>query len=441
MRAQRQRNHHAQYANRIQRRAQRAGYNAGIELEAQNLVEWDDFINRLRGVNAVPTRIAGSVKFRGRILGPIAGPTFSGHIRAADARYDGYQWDEIYGDLDYSLDDFKLSKAVVRRGQASFNLDLSMQLDGDWSFVPQSVWSLAVQTAHAPSDDVQAMLGTSYPFTAAISATLNGSGTNAAPVLNGNFTLENIQTKGLHFDRLGGALHFARDEVRLSHAELGRDAGRVTGDILYRPQEENIEFDLTGAGIQLDKIQALQNTSLPLAGRLDFALRGGGPVRAPAGKGDFHVLNLKIGADEEGDFHGQLDSDGHNVRVALDSQGSHGQLKGELSVGLSGDEDISGKTFSGAVRSGSAVYGRLASQELDGAQRGGRKFHAGGSAAQTGFDRGERGHLADLVELPIHFAAERRAGTIHLSPERNSHRAGSFARPRHGFSDQWLGAV
>ena len=314
-----------------------------LKLEAQNLVEWDDFINRLRGVNAVPTRIAGSVKFRGRILGPIAGPTFSGHIRAADARYDGYQWDEIYGDLDYSLDDFKLSKAVVRRGQASFNLDLSMQLDGDWSFVPQSVWSLAVQTAHAPSDDVQAMLGTSYPFTAAISATLNGSGTNAAPVLNGNFTLENIQTKGLHFDRLGGALHFARDEVRLSHAELGRDAGRVTGDILYRPQEENIEFDLTGAGIQLDKIQALQNTSLPLAGRLDFALRGGGPVRAPAGKGDFHVLNLKIGADEEGDFHGQLDSDGHNVRVALDSQGSHGQLKGELSVGLSGDEDISGK--------------------------------------------------------------------------------------------------
>ena len=173
--------------------------------------------------------------------------------------------------------------------------------------------------------------------------TLNGSGTNAAPVLNGNFTLENIQTKGLHFDRLGGALHFARDEVRLSHAELGRDTGRVTGDILYRPQEENIEFDLTGAGIQLDKIQALQNTSLPLAGRLDFALRGSGPVRAPAGKGDFHVFNLKIGTDEEGDFHGQLDSDGHNVRVALDSQGSHGQLKGELSVGLSGDEDISGK--------------------------------------------------------------------------------------------------
>src|SRR5271155_980991 len=314
-----------------------------LDLKAQNLVEWDDLINRIRGVDVAPTRVAGSVTFRGRILGPISGPTFSGHIRAADARYDTYQWDEIYGDLDYSLDDFKFSKAVVRRGQTSFNLDLSMQLDGDWSFVPHSTWSLAVQTEHAPSDDVQFMLGTSYPFTAAISATLNGSGTSALPVLDGNFTLENIQTKGLHFDRLGGALHFARDEVRLSHAELRRDTGRVAGGIFYHPQEENIEFNLTGAGIELDKIQALQNTAMPLAGRLDFALPGSGPVRGPEGKGEFHVLGLKIGTDEEGDFHGQLDSDGHSVHVALNAEGSHGQLQGQLTVGLSGDEEISGR--------------------------------------------------------------------------------------------------
>jgi len=314
-----------------------------LKLKAQNLLEWDDFINRLRGVKAVPTRIAGSVTFRGRILGPIAGPTFSGHLRAADARYGDYQWDEIYGDLDYSLDDFRLSKTVVRRGQASVSLDLSMQLDGDWSFVPQSAWSLEAQTEHAPSDDVQAMLGTNYPVSTSVSATLNGSGTSALPVLDANFTLEDIQTKRLHFDRFSGNLHFARDEVRLTRAELRRDTGRASGDVLYRPQEETIEFHVTGAGIMLDKIQALQNPALPLAGRLDFALRGSGPLRAPAGQGDFHLLNLKIGTDEEGDFHGKLDSDGHSVRVALNSEGSHGQLQGQLTVGLSGDEEISGR--------------------------------------------------------------------------------------------------
>jgi len=314
-----------------------------LDLKTQNLVEWDDLINRIRGVDVAPTRVAGSITFRGRILGPISGPTFSGHIRAADARYDTYQWDEIYGDLDYSLDDFKFSKAVVRRGQASVSMDLAMQLDGDWSFVPANVWSLTAQTTHAPSDDVQAMFGTSYPATATISGTLNGGGTSAKPVLDANLILDEIQTKGLHFDRMSGNLHLARDEVRLSHAELGRDSGRVLGDVLYRPMEGTTEFNLTGNGIQLDKIQALQNPSLPVAGKLDFALRGSGPLRAPTGQGDFHVLNLKFGTDEEGDFHGRLDSDGHSVRVALNAEGSHGQLQGQLTVGLSGDEEISGR--------------------------------------------------------------------------------------------------
>ena len=314
-----------------------------LNLKAQNLLEWDDFINRLSGESATPTRVAGGVTFRGRILGPIAGPTFSGHIRAADARYGDYQWDEIYGDLDYSLDEFKFSKAVVRRGQASISLDLAMKLDGDWSFVPSSAWSLTAQTEHAPSADVQAMVGTSYPVTASISGTLNGGGTSAVPVLDANLILEDIQTKWLHFDRLGGNLHFARDEIRLSRAELRRDTGRVSGEILYRPNEETTEFNLTGSGILLDKIQALQNPSLPLGGKLDFAVRGSGALRAPAGQGDFHVLNLKIGTDEEGDFHGRLDSDGHAVRVALNSEGSHGQLQGQLTVGLSGDEEISGR--------------------------------------------------------------------------------------------------
>jgi translocation and assembly module TamB len=314
-----------------------------LKLTARDLVAWDDFINRIRGVNAVPTRIAGSVAFRGRILGPIAGPTFDGHIRADDAHYDIYQWDEIDGDLDYSLDAFKLSKAVVRRGRASVNMDLSMKLDGDWSFVPQSAWSLEAQTEHAPSEDIQAMFGTNYPIRASVSGTLNGGGTSAVPVLDANLTLEDIQAQNLHLDRLSGALHIARDEIRVSRAELSRDTGRVSGEILYRPQEQTTEFNLTGTGILLDKIQTLQSASLPVAGRLDFAVRGSGPLRAPLGQGDFHVLNLKIGTDEEGDFHGKLDSDGHSVRVALNSERTNGQLHGQLTVGLTGDEEISGQ--------------------------------------------------------------------------------------------------
>ncbi|MFZ3215225.1 MAG: translocation/assembly module TamB domain-containing protein [Candidatus Acidiferrales bacterium] len=314
-----------------------------LQLKAGNLVEWDDFINRLRGVDAVPTRVAGSVTFRGRILGPIAGPTFSGHVHVADARYDSYQADEIDGDLDYSLDDFRLMKTVIKRGAATVHLDLAMQLDGSWGFAPGSTWSLEAETRGAPSQDVQAIFGGNYPVTATVTATLHGSGTDAAPVLDSHFALEDIETKGFRFDQLSGDVHTAHDEISLTHAILRRDAGRISGDILYRPQEKSTEFNLAGTGILLEKIRALQNWSLPVTGRLDFAVCGSGPVRAPVGEGEFHLANLQVGTDEQGNFHGKLESDGQNVHLALNSEGSNGQLGGELTVGLAGDQEISGR--------------------------------------------------------------------------------------------------
>ncbi|MGC1796967.1 MAG: translocation/assembly module TamB domain-containing protein, partial [Candidatus Acidiferrales bacterium] len=314
-----------------------------LQLKIQDLTDWDDFINRVRGPGAVPTRTAGNVNFRGRILGPIAGPTFHGHLVASNAQYDTYHFDEIEGDLDYSLDGFKLTGTTVKRGDATVTLDLAMQFDGDWSFAPLDTWSLEAQTRRAPSQDLQAVFGTSYPVKAFLTGTFRGSGTSAVPVLDANFTLDDIETKGLRFDELSGELHFARDEIRLNRAMLRRETGRVTGDILYRPQEQTTEFNVTATGILLQKIQNLQGAALPIGGQLDFALRGSGPVRAPTAQGDFRVTSLTLGTDQQGDFRGRFDSDGKTLRVALNSERSNGQLRGQIAVGLSGDEDISGQ--------------------------------------------------------------------------------------------------
>jgi len=57
--------------------------------------------------------------------------------------------------------------------------------------------------------------------------------------------LDDMEAKGFHFDQLKGQLHLAHDEIRLSRAELRRDTGRVAGDVLYRPAEQTMEFNLT----------------------------------------------------------------------------------------------------------------------------------------------------------------------------------------------------
>jgi len=313
-----------------------------LKLNADDLTEWDDFINKLRGVGAVPAREAGDVTFRGRILGPIAGPTFAGHFHGSQARYDTFYWDDIDGELEYSLDIFRLTDAVVKRGQSSATLVLILHLDGDWSFVPTSEWTLEAHVVRAPTADVQGIFGTSYPVTGLLTGDFHGSGTSGSPVLDANFTLEDIEAKGMHFDSLGGQLHLARDEIRISHGELRRDTGRVAGDVVYRPDEQTAEFNFTGTGIPLEKFAALQRSSMPIAGQLNFELRGSGPILAPVVQGDLRLVGLKVGTDLEGNFRVQVVSDGQLARLAINSETSKGRLDGQLSIGLTGDESISG---------------------------------------------------------------------------------------------------
>ena len=314
-----------------------------VKFHTDELLDWDDFINVLLGPHSERTRIAGNANWRGRILGPIVGPTFIGHLHGTEARYNTLYWNEIDGDMEYSLDLFRLTKTTVRRGRTSATLELFLGFDGDWSFVAQSPWTLEARLEHAPTEDVQAMFGTSYPVTGFLSGEFRGSGTHAAPLMDANFALSDITAKGFKLDRFSGQLHLAHDEIRLSRAELRRDTGRVTGDILFRPMEQEAEYHVAGTGIALDKFGIAQNTSIPFAGRLEFDLRGNGPLRAPSGQGNVRIFGLKLGTEVEGDVAAEVSSDGQSVHLALASQMTTGKLEGQVAVELSRDYPISGR--------------------------------------------------------------------------------------------------
>ncbi|HUJ29730.1 MAG TPA: translocation/assembly module TamB domain-containing protein [Candidatus Acidoferrum sp.] len=314
-----------------------------LKLHTDDLHDWDDFINILRGPESEALPIGGRVDWRGRILGPLGGPTFTGHMQAANATYDKLYWDTINGDLEYSPDDFRLTNTDVRRGRTSATMDLVLHLDGAWSFLPSSTWSLEARLDHSPTEDLQKIFEMDYPVSGLLTGTFHGGGTRASPVMDGDFVFENIDAKGMHFDRLTGNLHLAHDEVRLSNADLRRDTGRITGEVTYHPGEQTAEFNVSGTGIALERIGSIQSASIPIGGELNFDLRGSGPLRAPAGQGDLHVLKLRLGTDVEGDFHGQLVSDGRNANVSIDSESAQAKLHGQATIGLGDDQPISGK--------------------------------------------------------------------------------------------------
>jgi translocation and assembly module TamB len=314
-----------------------------VKFHADDLLAWDDFISTIRGPDAGTHRVAGKATWRGRILGPITEAAFVGHLSLANPQYDNVAWDQLDGDMEYSPDAFLLENTVARRGDASATLNLSLQFDGDWSFLPSDNWKLDVRVTRATVDDLQAVSGTNYPLAGQITGDVTGGGTRAAPVLDANFVVENIAASGWRFDRFSGALHWDADELRLAHAELRGNSGAVVGDARYLPKVQQAEFNITGTGIALDKIRKLQSPALPVRGQLDFSLRGSGPIRALIAQGDLRVANLRLGTESEGDFTGQLTSDGSNARITVASEPVHEKLQGEINIGLTGDEPISGK--------------------------------------------------------------------------------------------------
>ena len=321
-----------------------SGNDSGLEVKfhADDLLEWDDFINAIRGPDADRLRISGSATWRGRVLGPIGGPTFVGHVVTANSGYDQYAWDSLEGDIDYSPDAFRLTHGVLTRGASSADLELSLTFDRDWGFLPSSPWSMDAHVRRASTDDLQHILGTNFSASGLLTGELTGGGTRADPTLDMNFSAADLRAGVWHADRFIGQFHLEHDLIRLTHAEVRENGSTIAGDAQYRSIEQQAEFNLTGTNIALDKIKALQSSGLAIGGRLDFSVQGGGPLLTPTGQGTVRLSGLRVGGESEGNFTGHVESDGQNAHISLASEQPRGEFQGDLTVGLGGDRPISG---------------------------------------------------------------------------------------------------
>ena len=315
-----------------------------VQFHADDLTEWDDFINKIRGPDAQPELIGGTATWDGRLLGPIVAPTFIGHVQSQNPRYAKYAWDRLEGDMEYSPDALRLTNMSASYGAASMqNTKLSLDLDGNWSFLPENSWSLSAQITDAPSSDVQQLIGTSYPVSGVFSGNLVGSGTHEAPEIDSDFTFSDISERSFRADSLAGHFHWQKGEIQLTGANLTAGPGRASGDILYRSADQHVEFDIAAHAIALDQIPDLQSKSLPISGQFSFNLKGSGPITAPSAQGDLQLTALRVGSETQGTFTGHLVSDGRNASVTLASDLTRGKLQGELSAGLSAELPITGE--------------------------------------------------------------------------------------------------
>ena len=326
-----------------------------MRLETSALESYKDFIDALRGAKPgsadAATPISGSATWDGKILGPSGKPAFQGHLRGERVRYDGVFLDYLDGDLTYSPVQLSLAHGHARRGDMETDVDTTLSLT-DWSFLPENEWTAEVNFEKIPVENMQQLIGWSYPVSGRLTGQFHGRGTRAEPSVTGLFDLADANVYGLVFNRLRGQLNMQPDEVRIADAELrffppgkesGRGAGIITGSAGYRFADQTITAELAGAALPLENFEKLQSARFPVGGQVSFRLKASGPLRAPIGDGTARVVDLRVGQVVIGSFVASLNSDGHTAHLELGSSMSTGEISGGYTLGLADPYPLSGK--------------------------------------------------------------------------------------------------
>jgi translocation and assembly module TamB len=326
-----------------------------MRLETSTLESYKDFIDALRGAKPgsadAATPISGSATWDGKILGPSGKPAFQGHLRGERVRYDGVFLDYLDGDLTYSPVQLSLAHGHARRGDMETDVDTTLSLT-DWSFLPENEWTAEVNFEKIPVENMQQLIGWSYPVSGRLTGQFHGRGTRAEPSVTGLFDLADANVYGLVFNRLRGQLNMQPDEVRIADAELrffppgkesGRGAGIITGSAGYRFADQTITAELAGAALPLENFEKLQSARFPVGGQVSFRLKASGPLRAPIGDGTARVVDLRVGQVVIGSFVASLNSDGHTAHLELGSSMSTGEISGGYTLGLADPYPLSGK--------------------------------------------------------------------------------------------------
>ena len=193
--------------------------------------------------------IAGGARWDGRVVGPVAEPTFLGHGRGQRLRYGSLSWDLVEGDVVFSPSELSLTHTRARRGSMETEFDASLQLTR-WRFRPNNSWSADANLEQASLQDMQYLLGASYPVHGRLTGQFHGRGTRAQPAVSGLFDLSEADAYGIAFNRLRGQINWAPEEVRIVkaygdeaenlmtalHEVIGHGSGKLSPKLTHEPQ-------------------------------------------------------------------------------------------------------------------------------------------------------------------------------------------------------------
>src|SRR5882724_822374 len=316
--------------------------NLHLDVNAANLVEWEGMLSGLRGTQ-VPLSLAGQGHFTGWLRGNLHQPVLAGKMEltsfqvtqrgVSHSALDRMRWDRLTVDVQVSQNAVSAQHGVLRQGTAEVNFDAEVGL-AQGAFTPESTIRAKVSLQDASVEELQSILGYSYPISGRVSFAGELGGNKSAPRGEGLLHLRNATVYGEAVPSVQAKFTWAGSDLTLGDIDAVYASGHVRGLVAYNLDAGTFRSQLAGEGLELASLPKLRDGPTPVAGRLNFTATGSGTTTEPVVDATLDLESLAYGDEDQGGFHFEAKTRGNNLHLTGKSafQGENLTLDGDVQL-------------------------------------------------------------------------------------------------------------
>jgi len=297
---------------------------------------------------SIPVKLEnGSAVFDGNVTGKVEQANIAGHLRVANAVYEGRHVDSFEGDVAAAPDAVRVVNGSASLGSVRVRLEGQVGLR-DWAAGDASpVTASASVTAASIPDALPVAKVPLDDASGALSAAVQVSGTLGAPVLAAQMEATKGAYRGEPFDRFTAQIHSAGNRLEMTSGQIvaGGKQARVTASYDHaagRFDSGTLHFQVAAEALPLEEIRTLAQARPGLRGTVTVTATGQAdlaksPFRLTALDAEAQGHGLQLTGQTLGDATLTAHSQGQMLRVHLDASFAGSHVLGDGEWRLDGD--------------------------------------------------------------------------------------------------------
>ncbi|MGO8719585.1 MAG: translocation/assembly module TamB domain-containing protein [Acidobacteriaceae bacterium] len=302
-----------------------------LDVVGRNLGEFDQLltITDLRATpvgapHALPLKLLGAATFHGEVHGSFFELQAVGHldsgpfemvvahgepVNSAETRPSPklLTWDQFHGDISYAPAQLILRNGELVRGNSVIHTALDLLPDrtapDTYAYDKHTQITATVQSTNVSVDELQSIVGTSYPISGMLAAHAHVVGTFDDPEGSGLVMLTHAVAYGQTIPSASMVLSVQGHLLQATHVRLATAEGVAIGEAQYDDATDALQGELTGQHFEVSKIAALENPRLRAEGTMAVQLHLSGSAASPLAKGEMQIEDLTLNGQPMGRLH------------------------------------------------------------------------------------------------------------------------------------------